>query len=484
MAPARWPGRRWRACRSRGSRSRAGWPAGSSASAIREQLAELPQPAGLRGELRPYQVYGFSWLDFLRRYGLGACLADDMGLGKTLETIALLLRDKEQGLGGIPVLLVCPTSVVGNWQREVERFAPGLSVWVHQGGERLRGPEFAEAVSGHDLVLTSYPLVRRDAETLQAVRWRGVILDEAQNIKNPGAQQTQAIRRLPGGFRFALTGTPVENRLAELWSIMHFLNPGYLGTREHFRENYAIPIERYGEEAPGRQLRALVGPFILRRVKTDPRVIKDLPDKLEMKVFCNLSEEQASLYEAVVKDSLAEVEGAEGIDRRGQVLAMLMKLKQVCDHPVLFLHQAGPPPGQGARSRDASGPGRSPEGGAPLPAGQGPDGRATSRSGRARGGAPAGLPAGALRGRSGKLDRLVEMLEEALAAGDRRAGLHAVRRDGRPAARLPAGGAGPAGALPARRRSGAAARPDGRALPERRRPPGVHPVAQGGRRGA
>ena len=400
----------------------------------REQLTTLPQPAGLRGELRPYQVYGFSWLEFLRRYGIGACLADDMGLGKTLETIALLLRDKEQGLDGSPVLLVCPTSVVGNWRREVERFAPALSVWVHQGGERLRGPEFAEAVSGHDLVLTSYPLVRRDGETLQAVPWRGVILDEAQNIKNPGAQQTQAIRRLPGGFRFALTGTPVENRLAELWSIMHFLNPGYLGTREHFRQNYAIPIERYGEEAPGRQLRALVSPLILRRVKTDPRVIKDLPDKLEMKVFCNLSEEQASLYEAVVKDSLAQVEGAEGIDRRGQVLAMLMKLKQVCDHPVLFLHQAGPPPGQRARARGASAPDASPEGGAPpLPAGQAGDGPLAPRAGktgrgpgsagagdrRAGAGGPAGLTAEALRGRSGKLDRLVEMLEEALAAGDR-----------------------------------------------------------------
>ena len=344
-----------------------------------DQVTTLPQPAGLRGQLRPYQVYGYSWLEFLRRYGLGACLADDMGLGKSIETIALLQRDNEQGAAAGPVLLICPTSVVGNWQREVQRFAPDLTVWVHQGNQRLRDVEFAGAAAEHDLVLTSYPLVRRDAGSLAAVSWRGVILDEAQNIKNPETQQTQAIHHLPAGFRIALTGTPVENRLAELWSIMQFLNPGFLGARARFRRNYAVPIERYADEAAGQRLRDLVGPFILRRVKTDPRVIQDLPDKLEMKVYCNLSEEQASLYQAVVEESLAQVEEAEGIDRRGQVLAMLMKLKQVCDHPALFLHQMGPATGAGQTAGSVAD----------------------------------------LEDRSGKLDRLVEMLEEALAAGDR-----------------------------------------------------------------
>ena len=339
----------------------------------RERLEELPPPAGLRGQLRPYQRYGFSWIEFLRRWGIGAILADDMGLGKSIQTIALLLKDKEQGGTTQPVLLICPTSVVGNWRREIERFAPDLSVWIHQGNLRLQGDAFAAEAVRHDLVITSYALARRDAELLQGVSWRGVILDEAQNIKNPGAKQTQVIRDLPAGFRLALTGTPVENRLSELWSIMHFLNPGYLGSQEHFRQHFARPIERHGDEEAAQRLRSLVGPFILRRVKTDPRVIQDLPEKLEMKVYCNLSEEQATLYEAVVQESLSQLDEAEGLARRGQILAMLMKLKQVCNHPVLFLHQAG---------------GRS-------------------------------APGDELAGRSGKLDRLREMLEEAIAAGDR-----------------------------------------------------------------
>ncbi len=338
-----------------------------------ERLAELPQPTSLRGQLRPYQRYGYSWLEFLRRWGLGACLADDMGLGKTIETLALLLRDKEQGQAEGPVLLICPTSVVGNWEREVQRFAPDLSVMIHQGNDRLQGGEFAVAAARYDLVITSYALARRDAETLQVVSWRGVVLDEAQNIKNPAAKQTQVIRRLPAGFRIALTGTPVENRLSELWSIMHFLNPGYLGSREAFRRSFAIPIERYGDEEATRRLKTLVSPFILRRVKTDPRVIQDLPEKMEMKVYCHLTEEQASLYEAIVRDSLTQIEQADGLNRRGLILAMLMKLKQVCDHPMLFLHQAN----------DHS------------------------------------ISAHALSGRSGKLERLSEMLEEVLAAGDR-----------------------------------------------------------------
>jgi len=364
----------------------------------REKLAELPQPAGLHGQLRPYQRYGFSWLAFLRRYGLGACLADDMGLGKTIETIALLLRDKEQAVADKPVLLICPTSVVGNWRREIERFAPVLSVHTHQGNGRLQGEDFAVEAARNDLVVTSYALARRDAETLNAVPWRGVVLDEAQNIKNPAAKQTQAIRKLPADFRIALTGTPVENRLSELWSIMHFLNPGYLGSREKFRKNFAIPVERYADQAAATRLKTLIGPFILRRVKTDPRVIQDLPDKLEMKVYCNLTEEQASLYEATVRDALAQVESAEGLDRRGQILAMLMKLKQVCNHPAQFLHQAGALREAGVGGSDPS---------RPHP-GSGDRGASGGQ----------GLSAQQWAGRSGKLDRLTEMLEEVVAAGD------------------------------------------------------------------
>ena len=337
-------------------------------------LAQLPQPLGLNAQLRPYQLYGYSWLYFFRRWGLGACLADDMGLGKTIQTIALLLREKES-LGSLPAptLLICPTSVVTNWEREIQRFAPSLNAFVHRGADRLRGEEFIQAVRSTDIVLTSYPLARLDAEAMQAVQWSWVVLDEAQNIKNPEAKQTQAIRKFPAEFRLALTGTPVENRLSELWSIMHFLNPGYLGARTRFRSEFAIPIERYHDEEAIVRLRRLASPFVLRRVKTDPRVIQDLPEKVETKVYCTLSEEQATLYEAVVQDVMQQIEEKEGIERRGLVLSMLVQLKQICNHPVQYLHQAGKNSGQ-------------------------------SQS---------------LGGRSGKLERLAELLEEILAEGDR-----------------------------------------------------------------
>ncbi len=340
-----------------------------------EALAELPQPQGLQGMLRPYQRYGFSWLSFLRRWGLGACLADDMGLGKTIQTIALLLHEKEtRGSLPAPTLLVCPTSVVTNWEREVQRFAPGLTYLVHQGAARLRGDDFLQAARAVDLVLTSYALVRQDAETIQSIAWLGVILDEAQNIKNPSARQTQAAGRLKSDFRLALTGTPVENRLSELWSIMHFLNPAYLGPRQEFRRRFAIPIERYQDAEATERLKKLTGPFILRRVKTDPRVIQDLPEKLELKDYCHLTEEQATLYQAVVEDVMQQVDQSEGVQRRGLVLSMLMQLKQICNHPVQYLHQGGKP----------------------------------GTAGRAE-----------LAERSGKLERLVELLEEILAEGDR-----------------------------------------------------------------
>jgi len=335
-------------------------------------LTELPQPTGLKGKLRPYQVYGYSWLHFLRRWGLGACLADDMGLGKTIEALALLLREQET-LGRLPAptLLVCPTSVVTNWEREIRRFAPSLTTLVHQGLNRLRGQEFFTTAKSVDMVLTSYALARMDAELFQAVDWLGVILDEAQNIKNPSAKQTQAVRKLSAEFRLALTGTPVENRLSELWSIMHFLNPGYLGSREGFRSEFALLIERYQDEEALRRLKQLTRPFILRRMKTDPRVIQDLPEKVETKVYCLLTEEQATLYEAVVQDAMKQIEEKEGMERRGLVLSMLMQLKQICNHPIQYLHQAGKGDGK------------------------------------------------ALAGRSGKLERLAELLEEILAEGDR-----------------------------------------------------------------
>jgi SNF2 family DNA or RNA helicase len=329
-------------------------------------LATLPQPGAFVGQLRPYQAKGFSWLTWMKRWGLGACLADDMGLGKTIQLIAMLLHERESAAGPRPSLLICPTSVVGNWLREVERFAPNLRVIVHHGIARRRGEEFAREASANDLVISSYGLILRDEEALSQVEWDNVVLDEAQNIKNPSAKQTQAARRIPANYHIALTGTPVENRLSELWSIMQFLNPGYLGGQTDFRNRFAKPIERYQDSQATARLQALVKPFILRRLKTDPRVIQDLPDKLEMKVFCNLTKEQATLYEAVVRDTMSQIEASEGMQRRGLVLAMLAKLKQVCNHPAHFL-------GDGS----------------------------------------------VLPGRSGKLARLGEMLEEVIAEGDR-----------------------------------------------------------------
>jgi SNF2 family DNA or RNA helicase len=307
-----------------------------------EKLAVLPSPEGLRATLRPYQQYGYSWLDFARRWGMGVILADDMGLGKTIQTLTMTQKLKnETGRLPVPILLVCPTSVVINWQMESEKFTPGLKTMAHQGSDRLRGDEFIAAAREVDMVLTSYALVRRDAEIMRQVKWLGVALDEAQNIKNPNTKQAQVIRSLTAGFRLALTGTPVENRLSELWSIMQFLNPGYLGGQKTFRKRYALPIEKYGDEEATKKLRELTRPFILRRLKTDPTVITDLPEKQEVKVYCHLSEEQATLYEAVVQDALQAIEDQEegGIARKGMVLSMLMQLKQVCNHPVQYLHQ-------------------------------------------------------------------------------------------------------------------------------------------------
>ncbi|HLK68815.1 MAG TPA: DEAD/DEAH box helicase [Bryobacteraceae bacterium] len=331
----------------------------------REPFAELPQPAGLQGELRPYQRRGFSWLDFLKRLGLGACLADDMGLGKTIQTLALLQQDRTAGERR-PVLLVCPMSVMGNWQKEAAKFTPELPVLVHHGTTRKRGETFRSEAERHGMVISSYALLHRDAEILQQVDWAGVVLDEAQNIKNPETKQAKAARALRSDFRISLTGTPVENNVGDLWSVMEFLNPGFLGSRSAFHKKFFVPIQIYSNRYASDRLRRITGPFVLRRLKSDKSIIADLPEKNEMKVFCNLTKEQASLYQSVVKDAEEVIASATGIERKGLVLATLMKLKQVCNHPAQFL-------------KDNS----------------------------------------AIAGRSGKLARLGEMLEETLAVGDR-----------------------------------------------------------------
>lgn len=333
----------------------------------RTKVVYIPKRMGLEAELRPYQKKGLSWLVQMREMGLGACLADDMGLGKTIQAIALWLYERHKLDVNGSALVVCPTSVLGNWAHEIKRFAPALTVMKHHGPDRLKDGAFADAASGVDVVLTSYPLLSRDSDTLQSVKWASVTLDEAQNIKNPSTKQAQAARALKAEHRLALTGTPIENRLRELWSIFQFLNPGYLGSRRAFTRSFATPIEKHNDEEAAQTLRKLIAPFILRRVKTDPKVIKDLPDKFENKVYCTLTVEQATLYEAIVRAEMEAVENAESeMSRRGAVLRMLVRLKQVCNHPEQFLKEGG-----------------------------------------------------RLRGRSGKLDRLMEMLEEARENGER-----------------------------------------------------------------
>ena len=301
-------------------------------------LTNIKVPETFHGKLRPYQLKGVSWLAFLKEFGFGACLADSMGLGKTIQLITLLLHERDkQNVSLSPTLLICPMSIVGNWHKELQRFAPSLSVMIHYGPERLSDEAFAQEARKHDMVITTYALALRDKEHLTAVDWENIVVDEAQNIKNETAKQTQAIKQLQGKYKIALTGTPVENRLSELWSIMEFLNPGYLGSGTDFRQSFAIPIERYHNPERSETLKRLIQPFVLRRLKTDKTIIQDLPDKMEMNVFCNLTQEQASLYEAVVKEMMEKIEQSDGMERRGLILSTLMKLKQVCNHPTHFL---------------------------------------------------------------------------------------------------------------------------------------------------
>lgn len=298
----------------------------------------IPVPAGVNATLRPYQQRGLDWLAFMSRLGLGAVLADDMGLGKTLQVLTLLAHEKSS----TPTLLVAPMSVVGNWQREAAKFTPALRVLVHHGPARSKGDELDRAIAEHDLIVTTYALMAKDRAQLSEQTWRRVVLDEAQHIKNSGTVQAKAALAIPADHKLALTGTPVENRLDELRSILDFANPGMLGRPSDFRKRFSVPIERENDESAVSRLRAITSPFILRRVKTDPTVISDLPEKNEMTVRANLTAEQAALYKAVVDEMMAQIADAKGMKRKGAVLSALTRLKQVCNHPAHFLSDGSP----------------------------------------------------------------------------------------------------------------------------------------------
>ena len=290
-------------------------------------------PAGFDGELPPYQKRGLGWMSYLEELGLGGCLADDMGLGKTIQVLARLVAERTDEQSPGPTMVVCPLSVVGNWEEETHDFAPELDVHVHHGADRESGETLVETIAAHDVIVTTYGVVRNDIETLQGITFHRVVLDEAQKIKNTDAKRTQAIRALSARHRFALTGTPVENSLSDLWSIMEFCNPGLLGSQTAFQEEFARPIEWSDNEDKAEQLRRLVRPFILRRSKTDETIIEDLPEKIESKEYCSLTEEQATLYGAVTDELLSEVTAASETDRRGKILQLINGLKAICNHP-------------------------------------------------------------------------------------------------------------------------------------------------------
>ncbi|MEY2353130.1 DEAD/DEAH box helicase [Lysinibacillus capsici] len=312
-----------------------------------EQLLEkkgLPAvsiPLSLQTELRPYQLEGFEWLVFMRQQGFGACLADDMGLGKTVQLITYLLHIYESSTYTKPSIIICPTSVLGNWQKELARFAPSLIVHTHYQANRAKDEEFKKLVTAErpHVILSTYGTVSQDTEFLQDIEWATVVLDEAQNIKNMQTLQSKAIRKLLGDHHIALTGTPVENRLSELWAIFDFIHKGYLGSFGRFNEEFILPIERDESESHKQKLRAKIQPFLLRRTKRDPHLQLNLPDKLESNEYCPLTTEQASLYEGYILETLDQLEQLTGFQKKGRVLKMLSKLKQLCNHPALYLKE-------------------------------------------------------------------------------------------------------------------------------------------------
>ncbi len=299
-----------------------------------------PAPPDLVATLRPYQERGLAWLQEMASLGLGGVLADDMGLGKTIQVLALHLLRRGSG----PTLIVCPASLLGNWQREAARFCPDVPVRRYHGADRS-----LEGLADDELVVATYGIVRRDAEVLAEQPWDLLVADEAQAVKNPMSRTARQIRTIPAAARFALTGTPVENRLSDLWALLDFTTPGLLGKLDAFQQHVATPIERERDAEATARLAALVRPFLLRRRKTDPEIAPDLPPKTETDRFVGLTTEQATLYKAVVTELLDDVAEAEGINRRGLVLKLLTALKQICNHPAQYLGQDAPISGRSGK---------------------------------------------------------------------------------------------------------------------------------------
>ena len=302
----------------------------------------LEPPPGLLATLRPYQQRGLAWLAGMCDAGLGGCLADDMGLGKTIQVIALHLHRRDAKAG--PTLVVCPASLLGTWEREARRFAPGIPVRRYHGGGR-----HLQDLASDEIVLVTYGVVLRDSARLAEVGWGMVVADEAQHAKNPLSRTARELRAVPATARIALTGTPVENRLSELWSILDWTTPGLLGHLEAFTSRVAVPIERYRDPEATARFASVIRPFLLRRKKTDPGIAPELPRKTETDLFVPLTAEQVTLYEAMVRETMEAVETAEGIERAGLVFKLLTALKQICNHPAQYLKQPGPLDGRSGK---------------------------------------------------------------------------------------------------------------------------------------
>ncbi len=306
-----------------------------------DSFEEIPCPSSFNGKLRPYQQEGLTWMANMAKFNFGLCLADDMGLGKTIQVIALLSYLKDQlphNLGS--VLVICPTSILFNWHRELKKFAPDLDIVLHHGAKRTtEASGISEFLKPHRIFLTSYGTLRNDIDFLETINFSGIIVDESQNMKNYASKQTKAINKLKSQYRICLSGTPIENRLIELWSLFNFLNPGLLGSRVEFQKKYVLPIERFQNQDIINNLKLIIAPFIMRRVKSDKSVIDDLPEKNEMKIIIELTEEQVKLYKKLVEDTLQEIEtlSTDKRKKKGLILTLLVKLKQICNHPSQYL---------------------------------------------------------------------------------------------------------------------------------------------------
>lgn len=294
------------------------------------KVVDVNQPDDLKGELRPYQKNGLKWLYTNTSKGFGSCIADDMGLGKTIQVISLILKLKEEKRLKQPALVVCPTTLVGNWIKELKMFAPGLKASIYHGAERQLDLK-------SDVIITTFAILRIDIEEIKKTNWSMVIVDEAQNIKNPDTSQTAAVKSLKSDIKIAMTGTPVENRLTELWSIFDFINKGYLGSLRDFQKSYAIPIEKFKQISRAEKLKLSISPFVLRRLKTDKSIIDDLPEKMVIDDYCYLSKSQAALYEATLNNMMSQISEIKGINRRGMIFKLITALKQICNHPYQYL---------------------------------------------------------------------------------------------------------------------------------------------------